>query len=285
MTDKSPLSDAELELMKKDLLKVDKKIAGIRYIKPQDPKFLDKLDVYQKSLPKGSDIGSLIDDISLKLKEYIEEKNKVRLISFRPLINTFLESLQSKNKDYRIIENTAFRVDCFEMEIQPANGSIRLLFDKNVIMSWKPVQTINDIELCFQESIKKLNDAEISIDTFSSMMYQGYQRIRIKQEKERKPNSQFVLLKALHEEIIIELFRSQVKGKKNLNVKFKEIFFPEWAFQYNLERYRAQLMKIPEEKRLLFETGSQADTERFGVVLNGLSPQSDYKKFCYVRGR
>jgi len=68
MNDKTSPSDPDLEIIKKDLLKIDKKIAAIRYIKSQDPKFLDKLDAYQKSLPKGSDIGALIDEISLKLK-------------------------------------------------------------------------------------------------------------------------------------------------------------------------------------------------------------------------
>lgn len=285
MNDKTSPSDPELEIIKKDLSEIVKKIGAIRYFKSQDPKFLDKLDAYQKSLPKGSDIGALIDEISLKLKNYIDEKNKSRATYFQPLINQFLESLRAKEMDYRIIENTLFRVGCFEMETQPATATIRISFDKNIILPWRPVQNLGDIESCFQECTKKLKATEIPLDNFSTMLYQGYRRLRSKQEKERKPNPQFVLLRNLHEEILIELFRLQVKGKKNLNVKFKEIFFPEWAFQYNLERYRSQMSEIPKEKRLLFETGSQADTERFGIVLNGLSAQSDYKKFCYVRGQ
>jgi len=284
MNDKTSPSDPDLEIIKKDLLKIDKKIAAIRYIKSQDPKFLDKLDAYQKSLPKGSDIGALIDEISLKLKN-TSMKNQYRAKYFQPLINQFLESLRAKKMDYRTIENTLFRVGWFEMETQPATATIQISFDKNVILPWRPVQNLEDIESCFQECTKKLKDTEIPLDNFSTMLYQGYRRLRAKQEKERKPNPQFVLLRTLHEEILIELFRLQVKGKKNLNAKFKEIFFPEWAFQYNLERYRSQMSEIPEEQRLLFETGSQADTERFGIVLNGLSAQSDYKKFCYIRGR
>lgn len=285
MNDKTTSSDAEFDVMKKDLLKIDKKISAIRYIKPQDPKFLDKLDAYQKSLPKGEDIGAFIDDISSKLNIYIEDKNQFRRANFRPLINEFLESLQSKNMDFRIIENTLYRVGCFEMETQPHNGNIRISFDKNVIMPWKPVESIADIDACFLECTKKIKDQEIPIEQFSTMLHQAYKRIQARQVKERKPNPEFVLLKSLHEEILIELFRFQVKGKKNLNVKFKEIFFPIWAFQYNLERYREHLSEVPEERRLLFETGSQADTEKYGIVLNGLSAKSDYKKFCYIRRR
>jgi hypothetical protein len=282
---KMPLSDAELEIMVKDLIKIVKKIDGIKYIKPQNPKFLEKLEAYQKSLPRGSDIGPLLDGISFRLRDYIEEKKQYRAKNFQPLINEFLESLRTKQRDYRIIENTLFRVGWFEMETQPVNGTIRILFDKNVILPWRPVHNLGEIESCFQECTNQLKDVEIPIDKFSNMLYQCYQRLRTEQEKKRKPNSRFVLLKSIHEEMLIELFRTQVKGKKNLNVKFKDIFFPEWAYQYNLERYRSQMSEIPDEKRLLFETGSQADTEKFGIVLNGLSAQSDYKKFCYIRGK
>jgi len=82
---KMPLSDAELEIMVKDLIKIVKKIDGIKYIKPQNPKFLEKLEAYQKSLPRGSDIGPLLDGISFRLRDYIEEKKQYRAKNFQPI--------------------------------------------------------------------------------------------------------------------------------------------------------------------------------------------------------
>lgn len=279
------ITDNDFEMIKKDLLKIDKKISAIRFIKPKDPKFLEKLESYQKTLPRGDEVGPILDEVSKKLKSYIESSNKNRLTFFRPLINQYIESLQGKNISYRIVDNTLFRVGCLEIETQPEKGNIRILFNKNTIFPWTPVREMNDIESSVQASHAKLKEVEVSLDEFSRMLFYAYQKVRAKQEKERKPNPGFVMLKSLHSEILVELFKLQLKGKKSLNVKMKDIFFPDWAFLYNLDLYRAKLSQIPEEKRLLFETGSQAETEKYGVVLNGLSAQSEYKKFCYIRGR
>jgi len=267
------------------MLKIDKKISAIRFIKQKDPKFLEKLESYQKTLPRGAEIGPILDEVSNKLKSYIESSNKNRLSFFRPLINQYINSLQGRNIVYRIIDNTLFRVGCLEIETQPEKGNIRILFNKNTILPWTPVREMNDIESSIQAAHAKLKEMEVPLDEFSRMVHYAYQKVRARQEKERKPNPDYVMLKSLHSEILVELFKRQLKGKKSLNVKMKDIFFPDWAFLYNLDLYRAKLSQIPEEKRLLFETGSQSETEKYGVVLNGLTAQSEYKKFCYLRGR
>ncbi len=125
--------------------------------------------------------------------------------------------------DFRIIENTLYRVGCFEMETQLITV-ISVFHLIKMSSCLKPVESIADIDACFLECTKKIKDQEIPIEQFSTMLHQAYKRIQARQVKERKPNPEFVLLKSLHEEILIELFRFQVKGKKNLNVKFKEIF-------------------------------------------------------------
>jgi len=68
MNDKTSPSDPDLEIIKKDLLKIDKKIADYQIYQIPRSQILDKLDAYQKSLPKGSDIGALIDEISIEIK-------------------------------------------------------------------------------------------------------------------------------------------------------------------------------------------------------------------------
>jgi len=279
------ITDNDFEIIKKDMLKIEKKISAIRFIKPKDPKFLEKLESYQKTLPRGAEIGPILDEVSKKLKDYIESSNKNRLSFFRPLINQYINSLQGRNIVYRMIDNTLFRVGCLEIETQPEKGNIRILFNKNTILPWTPVREMNDIESSIQAAHAKLKEMEVPLDEFSRMLHYAYHKVRARQEKERKPNPDYVMLKPLHSEILVELFKRQLKGKKNLNVKMKDIFFPDWAFLYNLDLYRAKLSQIPEEKRLLFETGSQSETEKYGVVLNGLTAQSEYKKFCYLRGR
>jgi hypothetical protein len=64
--------------------------------------------------------------------------------------------------------------------------------------------------------------------------------------------------------------------------KLSYVEFPQWAFLYNLDRYRSLSSNIPRETRLVVQTGSQQETQRFGMITDGLDARQDYKVVCYV---
>ena len=58
---------------------------------------------------------------------------------------------------------------------------------------------------------------------------------------------------------------------------------PSWALLYNTDRYRASGSQVSHAQRLRFETGSQRETAKIGVTLNGLDSSRQYETLCYVR--
>ena len=282
--DEKTISESEnFEPIKKDLLRVATSIGGIRQIKIQDPKYLDKLDKYQKSLPKGEDIRITLDTCSNNLRAYIDTAKKTRVSSFQPLINKYLESLNKEQKDCRVIENNLFRVGCLEIETKSENASIKVSFNQNILIPWRPVTTQNDIESALGDAYKKLKETQIDTTIFPDLLLNAYKKIRLIQERDGQRNSDMIPIRSLHGEVILGLFQHELKSRKNYDTRFKEIYYPLWAFQYNLDKYRSSIETIPMEKRLSFEQGTQSDTGKFGIILNGLTANSDYKEFCYLR--
>lgn len=285
MSDQKPINENdEFELLRKDLLRIVKDISAIKTIKSKDPKFLEKLEKYQRTLPKGEDIKQVVESTSVKLSEYLDKTKKQRFTEFPSLINRYVEYLRDNSKEYKIVESTRFRVGCLEIETKPGNGTLRILFNQQELIPWTPVMKLEEIQSYVTEALTKLKSKEISIEILPDMIAKIYQKQKSHQEKERKPNAHLVPIRSLHHEMIVELFRQRIMDHKNFNTQIEGVIFPEWAFLYNLDRYRMLLTKLPENKRFFFETGSQAESERIGVTLNGLSANEDYKKFCYLRG-
>jgi hypothetical protein len=268
------------ETIKKDLIRIAGTIGAIRSIKIQD---LDKLEKYVQTIPNGDEIKSTLDSCSANLQGYINIAKKNRLSSFQPLINSFLESLSREQKDLKIIENNLFRVGCLEVETKPETGRIRVSFNENILIPWRPITNSAEIESALSDARKKLLDTRIEPERFPDFLFNAYKKVRILRERQGERNSDLVPIRSLHSEVILELFQYDLQSRKNFDAKFSEIYYPFWAFQYNLDKYRSSADKVPPEKRLFFEQGDQTDTGKMGVVLNGLTANSLYKDFCYLR--
>lgn len=77
------------------------------------------------------------------------------------------------------------------------------------------------------------------------------------------------------------LVRHELEGQPpDRKLRWGEL--PRWAFLYNLDRYRALGAAVPEARRLGLQTGSQQESRGFGMVVNGLDAQQDYKTMSFV---
>lgn len=279
-------SDAleNFDILKKDIQRLVKSLEGIQSIKPNDPLFLSKLEKFGQKFPAGDDLKQTADDIRQRLNQYVLDSRNQRISDFTQNFNKFMKQVQDQGKNHRITDNTKIRVEELEFQADPKNGYINVLFNKIVLIPWREVSSADDIWLTYDEASTTLRKSSIPENILPEIVVMAYSSIRSKQEYEKKLNAHLVPVSALHEEMIIGLLRNQMKGKSALSKKFKDIYLPDWAFRYNLDRYRSLLPTLPEDKKVVFQTGSQLETERNGVVLNGLNAQEEYKKFCYVMG-
>ncbi|SET02466.1 hypothetical protein SAMN04488587_2009 [Methanococcoides vulcani] len=275
----------EFNLIKKEALRLSKSFEDVKKINPKDAEFIENLEKYHKKIPKGEDVKRSVEEIGRRMEQFIEKSKQQRSISFPRTFNKYLQSLNETPKRYQIIDTTIVRVGCLQIETKPEIAKIRFLFNKIVLIPWKPVVTVEDVNKYEIEALDKLKSAEIPEDILADIFLRAYKNIRYTREKTNKANPSLVPINDLYSETLVELFRQQIIGRKKFNTKLKEIYLPDWAFVYNLDRYRHMYHSLPDEKRLSFEIGSQSETEKIGVVLNGLDPKSVYKKICYVSGR
>jgi hypothetical protein len=274
----------DFDLIKKDIQRIVKSINGIIYIKPNDPHFHSKLERYGQSLPKGADLEQPIDMVKARIKEYVNNVNNIRLANFPKNFQSYISGLQQKGCNFRIIDNSVIRINAIEIRADHQTGQVSVFFNKSKLLSGREIWSPDDIEAMFKEAEGMLKERSIPEEELPGLVMNSYRTLRIMQEYQKISNANLVPLHLVHGEFILEMVRKQLKGKSGFDKKITEVFLPEWAFLYNIERYRQLLPKLPEEQKVTFVTGSQAQTEKYGMILNGLNPQLDYKKFCFIQG-
>ena len=277
--------EKEFESIKKDFSRIFQPLMDIKSIKVKDPDYDDRLKKILNRLPKGDDLKKPYDEIVQRLKDFINKSEKYSKDSFARSKTEYLQNLNKKGTPYRTIDTNFFRVGILEIETKAETAQIRILFNRAVVLTWKVMKSAEEIEQYVTLALNTINQCKIDEKQLPIIIKNAYERIKNKQEQSKRMNAHLVLIKSLHKEIIKELFYQQIRNKTSFNTKIKEIYFPDWAFLYNLDLYRSLLSSVAAEYQLVFETGSQTQTERDGVILNGLSPTSEFKKFCFLKGR
>jgi hypothetical protein len=272
-----------LALIKKEIIKLMKLFGDIKKIDTNDERSLEKLEKCLQKFPVSSELITQIEVIRSNLDNHIRESKRLRVKNFNSIFNEYLNHLQKSQRTYRLIDKNTLRIEMLELKTDPNRASIRFLFNKKELMPWKNVINTDDIVRYEGECCKMLINIEIPEKEIVDIFYRAYLNALRTKRGEKSTNSSFIQIKELYEEVQIELFRQKLSLKNLGSSKTITISFPMWAFLYNLDCYR-KMHNISDKNRLFFETGSQIETKKNGVVLNGLDPKSDYKMFCYVRG-
>jgi len=272
----------EFELIKKDIVQINKLFSPIQKIKYEDPEFLKKIDKYCRSLSHTDEIKKNLENVLLQILKYYSKIEDTKAKSFSSIFNQYKEGLSSKKISFKTLDIYRLKVRCVIIEGKSSTAEIRILYNEEVISPWTAIRTAEDIERGVSKSIEKLKKCEIPEDQFRKILLNAYLVIRTRQEKTSNPNPKLVLIKDLHKEVLIELFKHDIKNEKNLNRIFTQTL-PTWTFLFNLDKYFLSSNRLPDNERLSFITGSQSETERSGMVLKGLTIESDYQKFCFLQ--
>jgi len=272
-----------LNILKKNVSKFVKIFDEFRKIDSKDEDSIEKIEKLIQKFPESSDLLTQIEAIKSGLDTHIRESRKIRAGNFNTIFNEYLDNLQKSKRSSRQIDNNKLRVRMLELQADPKRSSIQFLFNKRELIPWKHVICSDDIVRYENECIETLKKNKIPETDIGDIFYRAYLNALGKNQREKRTYSDFVLIEDFYEEVQIELFRQQLHTKKSGD-SGTTITFPIWAFLYNLDIYR-KMSNISEENKLTLEIGSQIETHKYGIVLNGLDPNSDYKMFCYIRGR
>jgi hypothetical protein len=276
--------EKELESIKKDFSRIYQPLIDLKSIKIKDPDRDERLKKLLNRLPSGDDLKKPYEETIQRLTIFVKKTETLNKESFSRSKNDYLQSLNTKGIQHRSVDANLLRVDNLEIELKPDTAQIRILYNRAVVLPWKTIRSADDIDQYMAGAQNKLKQAKINEKDLPKLIKNAYDRLKNKKEQEKKMDAYRVPLKPMHKAVITELFLQQINSKNVLNTKI-EIDFPEWAFLYNLDLYRSMQNAIPAEYQLVFETGGMTETEKEGIILNGLTANSDFKKFCYLKGR
>lgn len=254
-------------------------LQAIANIQAGVPDSLDKLEAALARLPAGDLLGQAVEDLRSRAQETLTRARHQRIADFKRYQAEFIERARQANEDVREAAD-GWRVGMFEVLGRPEKASGQLRYDREVVVDWFSVADANAFSQAIrraQESARKLALPEsVLMESF----WEAYTECRARLERTRRANPNLVPLRDLYPELRLTLVRRDLRQKPDKKINFVE--FPRWAFLYNLDLYRRISSGLPAGKRLTLQTGSQQETEKFGVVINGLNALQDYQKVCYI---
>lgn len=248
-------------------------------IKIGDAEALDKLEHALKAIPPGETIIKALEENIANAKTFLNEAKNIRIHTFKQHETEYIKQLQSDGKQIREYDG-GWRIGKIKMEVKPELARIRVLYNNEVIINWKPISSKDDFIAMEEKGLSLLESQRLNENDVINVFYEAY-----KQASARRANNvKTALILDFYRETRIALIRKNLDTKP-LHAKIdKYLDFTKWAFLYNLDIYRAMGSNVPEDKRLGLQTGSMQEVskEKKGMVVNGLNPNDEYKVMCYV---
>jgi hypothetical protein len=272
MTDRDTLRAIQSEA--KQLVK---QLGAIAALKPTDREALDKLDAALQRLPDAQTFTSALEELREKAISFLTAARQQRLQEFGRIEADYMRHVREKYGSAREVRD-GWRVGPLELSVRREQAQVRFLYNHEPLTPWNSVASSDDLiqmEHAVEQALKKAEIAEPELVDGLQAAYQTALRRRSGTQM-----SPAVAIIDLYLEFRLERARRELSGKPDKKLSQTEL--PRWAFLYNLDRYRSLSSRIPEEKRLGFQTGSMVETTKLGVTLNGLRPEEDYKKYCFV---
>lgn len=271
---------AELKTLQREAVRLAAAFTNISKIKTNDTEMLDRLHRAVGALPAGESYGSAIEEFRIKITEYIKKTQQSRRESFGRIEAEFIRTAREKGKPIRE-QASGWRIGPLEIEVQKENSRVRFLYNREVVLPWKSVNSKEDIDKLEASALSMLEKAKLPEDLMSYAFWNAYQYVKEQRQKSKVSNAELVPIGEFYRELRAQLVRAQLQGKRP-GSKLAYTEMPTWAFLYNLDRYRA-VREMMTNQRLGFQTGSQVEVARgMGMTVNGIDSRQDYKTICYV---
>jgi hypothetical protein len=174
-----------------------------------------------------------------------------------------------------------WRVGLVELEVSADEGQVKALYDRAVVVGSAPVSSVDHVREVHSRATQALKAAELPDDVLVEVFDEAFEYLSSRRDPGMNLARSRVELQGLLREVRIVLVRRALQARR-LKEATAALSMPPAALLYNADRYRAVSASIDASRRLVFEYGSQKETSRIGVTLNGLDPFRDYERFCYV---
>lgn len=271
----------ELRNLQNELKKLQKPFMNILALKGNDPDNLEKLAKELKEIPSVDELLLLFRDWKERANAFLDQAKSVRGEQFKRVESSYIRTQREKSKEIRET-NDGWRVGILELATNPITSKVRFLYNREVVVHWKPVSGEGDIAKYEEEALKKLEKYLLPKEALIQYIPLAYKRALTNMNMAEKKSTPRVPILTFYQQFRLLLLQMEME-KKKMDAKLSYAEFPKYAFLYNLDRYFSYSSDLSYSERFILQTGSQQEVARgLGLVVNGLHPLEDYKVMCYV---
>jgi hypothetical protein len=272
--DEDLVDQAVLPQLQAEFRRLSAPLAAFTKVKASDPKHIERLDVALKRLPPGEAVGQTLDELRERMARYVEAARRERIQAFRPLEAEYVRDARADGKSLRERAN-GWRVDLLELQLQREQARARYFYNREALAPWSPVGAAADLAALEAKARALLARAALPEATLRGVFQDAFDYARDRRRPARASQPERVPLPDFYRAVRVMLVQHELaEGQPEKKLRYGEL--PRWAFLYNLDRYRAL------GAELALQTGSQQESRQFGLVVNGLDAQQDYKTMCYI---
>jgi hypothetical protein len=259
-------------------------LIALSKINVNSPEALDQIDQALEKMPPGEIFGRALDDVRASLREVVDQTRTDRSLAYGRIEADYIRAARERGQSTREVQH-GWRVGKLEMQSRRAQSQVRFLYNHEVLVDWKPVRDLDDIQKREQAAEKLLAGVELPSEIVIDIFWDAYTHARERRSRAGASRPEMIPILDFYREVRTALVRHELTGPKP-DRKLKYAEFPLWTFLYNLDRYRALGATVPIERRLALATGSQQDVAaKRAVSVNGLDANDDYKFMCYVQAQ
>lgn len=270
----------EFNALRAEARKIVKPLEPLGKLKVTQPDLLDKTDSWLRRLPAPEAFAESMDGLRTRAKRFVNSARQARRQQFGSIESAFLRRLDSEGTGVREV-GSGWRVGILCMETKREQSKVRLLYNEEPVVSWSPVKDHEDLAQLVRKALASLEAFALPEPELVELVGRAYHQASLRQREQGRMNAGRVPALVFYLEFRIALVRWEL-GNQRPSKKLKYHEFPQWAFLYNVDRYLALGSKVPKEKRVYVETGSQKEAAQgMGIIINGLDPHRDYKLICY----
>ncbi len=258
-------------------------LTRIGTVRPTAADAADRIEQALGRLPPGAAIGAAIDELRGQLEDALAEQRRVNIEAFGLHEAAFIRAAREADTALRE-QNSGWRVGPIELAFRRGAAQACAMYNHEQIVRWTAVADVSDLDKIVQRGQTLLDRARASLpdDLLIAVTWDAYAAARAARAAARTHSPDTVPVLDFYRDLRFALVRHDLAGKRP-ETKLAHAEMPKWAFLYNLDRYRALSAETPTERRLGFQTGSQAESTRGRcVTLNGLDAAQEYKEFCHV---
>lgn len=253
-----------------------KPLERLRRIKPGRVDEVEQIQEALRGLPDPQAVADAVSEIRRLAAQYTRDTLERRRDHYGRIEAEFVRRKKADKVAIREVAD-GWRVGPVYLRRDNA-GRVAAVYNHEELIPFRPIARFDDLEGLEREALRQLNESRLSDEALTERFWEAYRICA-----SRPPEGRLVPIREFYVEVRLAIVRQELgKGRPDRKLT-ATTEFPVWAFLYNLDSYIALGGKVPEDKRVGLQTGSQAQqAKNMAMTTNGLDADGDYKAYCFV---